>query len=95
MEKSPDMREPDDREPLRLSLENCPYEVLRDHLLDDALGSDPDDAWRMDLTVLCLKSIYKLNKVREIELTEDQEDAYWARIICARADKTVDERLGK
>ena len=92
MGKSPNMREPDDREPVRLAVEDCSYEVLKNHLLDEALGSDPEQIeWVCDF----LRATYKLADVREITLTQAEEDDYWQKIVCARADRTVDERLGK
>jgi len=91
MEKSPDMREPDCPEPMRMAPEDCPYEVLKAHLME-ALGSDPKS---LPLARSALLWVYVLAEVREIELTQREEDDYFRAAICAEADRTVDERLGK
>ena len=91
MGKSPNMHEPDGREPVRLPIEDCSYEVLKNHL-DEALGSDP--AFLEDLRDLLL-AVYQFADVAEITLTQREEDDYFRAAICAEADRTVDERLGK
>ena len=67
---------PLERNPVRLSPVHCSYEVLRDHLLDEAIGGQDPEGPQKDVVRSALLFIYGVMGVREITLTREEEDEW-------------------
>jgi len=59
--------------PMTVDPKEASFEVLKNHLLDEALGSDPPKV-NMKATIIYLRCIYILCRVKEITLSEDEAD---------------------
>ena len=60
--------------PMTVDPKEASYEVLKAHLLDEALGSDPEPG-EMGWVIWCMRKIYRSCRCREITLTQAEADA--------------------